>query len=359
MRDITERKATEEALQKSESRINSILRAAPVGIGVTSERVIQTVNKRLTEILGYPEEELLGRSSRFVYATQEDFDRVSREFRAHVKDPWGSVVEVQWKKKDDSIIDVLLSSVPVDSSDISKGVTFTALDITDRKRAGIALDKARNKMNVLRKITNEDIHNAVFSLSAYLHLMNPDKADGNVQEYIEKQVPLLQDIFESLNFAKEYQDMGIKPPRWQQVIGVFTYAVSHLNFLDINRKVSLDNLEIFADPMLEKAFFHLMQNSITHGVRVTEVCLSYQETKEGIRLIIEDNGVGIPDDKKKEIFQRGYRKSSGHGLFLVREILSITGMTITETGEPGKGARFEIMVPKGAYRSASPPQKQM
>jgi len=60
--------------------------------------------------------------------------------------------------------------------------------------------------------------------------------------------------------------------------------------------------------------------------------------------------VGIPADKKEAIFNRGYFKHTGFGLLLSREILSITGITITENGIPGKGARFEITVPKGAYR---------
>ena len=70
------------------------------------------------------------------------------------------------------------------------------------------------------------------------------------------------------------------------------------------------------------------------------------------RLVItfEDDGVGIPAEFKTKIFNREYFKHTGFGLNLSREILEITGITITETGEPGKGARFEIRVPEGKYR---------
>ncbi|MCX6688670.1 MAG: ATP-binding protein, partial [Methanoregula sp.] len=64
----------------------------------------------------------------------------------------------------------------------------------------------------------------------------------------------------------------------------------------------------------------------------------------------EDDGVGITAEDKKKLFTRGFGKNTGLGLFLSREILAITGITITETGEPGKGARFEITVPKGEYQ---------
>jgi signal transduction histidine kinase len=76
-------------------------------------------------------------------------------------------------------------------------------------------------------------------------------------------------------------------------------------------------------------------------------------------ILLTDNGVGIPGEQKSRIFEQGGGKSSGLGLFLAREILSITGITITETGEAGKGVRFELLVPKGAYRFAEPPHKTM
>ncbi len=107
---------------------------------------------------------------------------------------------------------------------------------------------------------------------------------------------------------------------------------------------------MYADPLLEKVFFHMMQNVLKYGQHATEVTIRYQEQPDGLTLFIEDNGIGIPPAEKHMIFDRGYGISTGLGLFFVREVLSITDMTIKETGTPGKGARFEIFVPKGAYR---------
>ena len=103
-----------------------------------------------------------------------------------------------------------------------------------------------------------------------------------------------------------------------------------------------------------KVFFNLLDNSIRHGGRVTEIRVSSHRTDTELTLVWEDNGVGIPAGKKKKIFERGFGKNTGYGLFLVWEILSLTGITIRETGEPGKGARFEIAVPKGEYRLRDP-----
>ncbi|MGA2913085.1 MAG: ATP-binding protein [Methanoregula sp.] len=93
-----------------------------------------------------------------------------------------------------------------------------------------------------------------------------------------------------------------------------------------------------------------MDNFIRHGVRATEVDIHCQETHDGMTIILQDNGIGIPLNDKEKIFEKGFGKDTSLGLFLVREILSITGITIRETGIEGRGARFEIIVPRGVYR---------
>jgi signal transduction histidine kinase len=93
-----------------------------------------------------------------------------------------------------------------------------------------------------------------------------------------------------------------------------------------------------------------MDNAMRYGGKITTIRFSAEE-QDGDRIIVcEDDGEGVPADDKEQIFERGFGKNTGLGLFLAREILSITGITIRETGEPGKGARFEMTVPKGAWR---------
>ena len=103
--------------------------------------------------------------------------------------------------------------------------------------------------------------------------------------------------------------------------------------------------------MLERVFFNLLDNSVRHGEHVTEIRVSSLLDKNGLNIVWEDNGVGIPPDQKEKIFERGFGKNTGLGMFLTREILSLTDITIQETGEPGKGARFEITVPNGMWRN--------
>ena len=123
-----------------------------------------------------------------------------------------------------------------------------------------------------------------------------------------------------------------------------------------NVKVEVDrpDLEIYADPLFEKVFYNLIDNALRYGGdTLTLLRISSGVVGNNLLMIVEDNGQGISEEDKKHIFTRGFGKHTGLGLFLSREILSITGMTIAETSSPGNGARFEILVPKGMFRSAN------
>jgi len=109
---------------------------------------------------------------------------------------------------------------------------------------------------------------------------------------------------------------------------------------------------VYADAMLEKVFANLLDNSVRHGERVTSIRVSSRMDGTTLVVVWEDNGTGIVASDKEKIFGRGYGKNTGMGLFLIREILALTGISIRETGVPGSGARFEILVPEGKYRLA-------
>jgi len=107
---------------------------------------------------------------------------------------------------------------------------------------------------------------------------------------------------------------------------------------------------VFADPLFEKVIYTLIDNALRYGKVLTKIDFSSYMAGEGLVLVCEDNGIGIPEEHKVGIFHREYFNHTGLGLYLSREILSITGFSIRETGIKGKGARFEIGIPKGAFQ---------
>lgn len=217
-------------------------------------------------------------------------------------------------------------------------------------RSEEALAQARNKLNVLNTITFQDIQNAVFTLAGYLALEKDRRDDEEHLRFIETQEKIVEKVNESLKFASRYQNLGLSSPLWQDVGQAFLIGISHLDLSKISRSADIEGLAIYADPQLENVFFTLAENVLLHGKNATEIALSFSKTPEGVIIIFKDNGVGIPREQKGAIFQRRYEDRKGLGLFLAREILGITGIRIRETGEPGRGAWFEMIVPEGAYR---------
>jgi len=348
--DITERKMAQEALQESEERFRNIFTHAAEGILIAdiSTQEFLYANPAICTMLGYSAQELTAMGMRDIHP-EKDRAHVQEEFMAQACGEKTLAESIPVLRKDGVVLymDIRTTPVIIDGHRCNIGM-FT--DITERKRMENALQLARNKINLLNTLTFQDIQNTSFSLSAYHELLRTLVTDEKAKSFLEKQKSLNRKIVDILNFAKNYQDMGTKPPRWQNVHQVFLFAISHLDFLHIARNLQVEDLEVYADSLLEKVFFHLMQNVLRYGEHATKVTLRYEEKPDGLVLFVEDNGVGIPDEEKHMIFDRGYGKNTGLGLFFVREVLSITDMTIKETGEPGKGARFAILVPKEGYR---------
>lgn len=214
------------------------------------------------------------------------------------------------------------------------------------------LMQARKKLTLLNTLTIRDIRNRMFSLSGYLQLAkNAAGCSGKSDDLLRRASEIVSDVEKSLDYAKKYQDLGIGRPRWQNVNHTLLTAVSHLDSLAVTRTAELGELEVYADPLLEDVFFTLMKTVTSPGSGATAADIRYRRNADGsVTILFTDNGAGIPAADKEAIFTWEYRSTAGNGLFLAREILAITGITIAESGEPGQGARFEITVPEGVYR---------
>jgi PAS domain S-box-containing protein len=225
-------------------------------------------------------------------------------------------------------------------------------DITERKQAEEALALASRKLNLLSSITRHDILNQLTALRGYLEISRGVLFDPQaLHELLEKEVRVAETIERQITFTRDYQDMGVKRATWQNATAVIDRAMAALPMRNIFVSTDRPGLEVFADPLLEKVFGNLIENSLRYGGdRMTTVWFSSQESDSGLTIVCEDDGAGISGEDKKHLFERGFGRNSGLGLFLSREILGITGITITETSTGVSGARFEIAVPKGSYR---------
>jgi PAS domain S-box-containing protein len=221
-----------------------------------------------------------------------------------------------------------------------------ARDITVRRSQDDAIHEANRKLNLLNSVTRHDVANQLTVLQGFTQIAEMKNTDPDVADLLTRIEDSSQAITRLIEFTRTYQELGIHNPDWF----CLDRTVAKAGKTVVSFSDTCNNTEIFADPMLERVFFNIFDNSARHGERVTSVSMSCRQEPDGLVIMIEDNGVGVPQVEKEKIFERGYGKNTGFGLFLAREILAITGLTIRETGVPGEGARFEIMVPKGSYR---------
>lgn len=226
--------------------------------------------------------------------------------------------------------------------------------ISKLTRMSDALQLANKKLNLLSNITRHDTLNQLTALGGYIELARMSTTDQKVLEYIQKQDKAIESIRQQISFTREYQNIGVHAPLWQNVQGIVERSAGTASLGQVTIQADLRSIEIFADPLLEKVFFNLLENAKNHGKTITQIRISARESDEGLIISCEDNGEGIPDAQKENIFTRKFFKNTGFGLFLSREILAITGICIRETGNFGNGARFEIIVPPEKFRVPPP-----
>jgi signal transduction histidine kinase len=212
------------------------------------------------------------------------------------------------------------------------------------------LDFALKKLQIVGSVTRHDVLNQLTAIVGYNELLGMMVEDVKQRSFIEKEKQAIDKIRRQFKFAKDYQNIGAEPPRWHLLKTVIHQAIEEADIRSIRVTDLTGGASVYADPLLEKVFANLFENTKRHSASASEIRVSVSRNDTGFVLAVEDNGTGIPSDEKSKVFERGYGKGTGWGLFLAMEILQFSGMTIAETGEPGKGSRFEICMPHDHLR---------
>ncbi|OPX63721.1 MULTISPECIES: PAS domain S-box protein [unclassified Methanoregula] len=343
---------SEKQARESEEKYRSVLTLANDGIIIIQDGLVRYANPTAAAFYGAGADEITGRPFLlFIHPNEQQTIRGMYEKRVAGMQVQ-AVYETVVVHHDGTPIDVELNAGIITLDGKPADLVFIR-DIRERKRSEKALGQAKKKLALLNDVTFNDIRNNVFTLSGYQTLVRDmiSEPDTPIGQYLAKEEDLTQRITDALRFAQAYQDLGLKPAKWQEVRRTVLLALSHLDTRNLDHDIRTGDLAIFADPLLEQVFLILAENVVRHGEKATAITVRHQEEPDGsLTIFFEDNGAGIPADRKEQIFLPMFQKKRSAGLFLAREILEITEIGIRETGEPGNGARFEIRVPKGAHR---------
>jgi PAS domain S-box-containing protein len=219
------------------------------------------------------------------------------------------------------------------------------------RRHEALLRDANRELNLLASITRHDIRNKIVVMRGFIDLARKEPLPPRGAMYLERISQNAESISRQIEFTRIYKGLGTQLPAWQNVSDVMT-SVS-VQTTVAQPEIDVRGIEIMADPLLDKVFLNLLENSTRHGGKITRISLKAESGPgENLRLIYRDDGEGIPVDDMGKIFERGYGKDAGLGLFLSKEILMLTGIGIAAKPSE-KGACFEILVPPGAWRQAA------
>jgi PAS domain S-box-containing protein len=354
--DFTGLKQQGTALQDAESKCLIILENIASAVAIIEEdATISYINPEFEKIIGYVRDEVEGKKKWTEFVAPKELERMKKyEYECRVNPGNAAAnIEFQFIRFDGRLRHGTLTMTPVPDTG---RLILSLADTSDKVQEEDALQRANRKLNVFSCIARHEILNHLTVVKGYIELSREQVRDpAFLLRSFDKELAAANAIQKLITFTRDYQNIGIQPPAWYNLTVLIKTASSGVPMGSVVLSVDTDRVEIYADHLLEKVFFHLIDNAIRYGRRIRNLRFFCEESFEELLVICEDDGIGIPPDAKEKIFDRQFFQNTGLDMYLSRQILSITNISIRETGIYGTGARFEIRVPKGAYRFITPP----
>jgi PAS domain S-box-containing protein len=355
--DISQRKRIESQLRQSEAQFRQLFSNMPSAVAVYeavdggTDFVFKDFNAMAERIEKLNEEKIVGKRLTEVFSGVESFgvlgvfQRVWQSgepeyYPAHIykdeKDPGSWRENWVYKLPNGNIVAIYN-------------------DITEREQAEKKLEETMNqlvlineKLSVVGSLTRHDVANKLMVAKSNLFLLKKQIGDNpNLGRYIERIDSALASSDGIFEFSRLYEQIGVEKPTTENVFDCFNQAVALFPELSTIKVVNeCQRLAVVADSLLKQLFYNLIDNSLKHGQKVTQIQLQYTKDSDGVKLIYKDNGIGVPETNKSKLFQVGFStgKSSGLGLFLIKKLADVYGWRIVEEGEPNNGVKFVISI---------------
>jgi len=348
-----DRKCAEcDLLRKRETRFQDLADLLPQIVFELDENLEFTFfNWNAIDITGYACDDLPKGTGIFDIIQEADRKSVEHFFASLQQDITSGHIECGIIAHDGREIPAIIYASPIIGEKRIAGIHGVIVDISEKIQLENALAVTNRKLNLMNSVTRHDVLNNITGLLGLCDMLGDITTNSNEQELIADIRNQVIRIKDQIIFTKDYQNVGVKAPQWQGLCQSIRNAASAIGRDMPRLNLPGTDAEIYADPFFGRIFYNLIDNSFRHGGSVRNISVE-TETAPGGDLVIRyrDDGVGIPAEEKELIFNQGYGKNTGFGLFIIREILGITGLAIRETGIFGSGVLFEITVPKTAWR---------
>lgn len=354
-RDVTEDKKAEREIRENKQKFEGMFLGNPeAAVYLSSDFHILGMNPRFFELFGYPLEEIKDKHINDVIVPGEGTGEAEildqRAAKGYV------YFDTVRKRKDNSLIPVSVSAAPIIVEGRPVGHVAMYKDISESKRTEAALKEMMQKLSTMNEklrvagsLTRHDVRNKLSVVTGNVFLTKRKLQNSpEILDYMYDISSACQQILEIFDFARNYEMLGDEEPKNVDVGETVEKAVSLFSDLKgIKVSNECQALKVLADSLLDRLFYNLVDNSLKYGEKITQIRVYYEKSKDGkLKLIYQDDGVGIPWDEKPRLFKEGYGKGTGYGLYLIKKMTEVYGWAIQETGEPGRGAQFTIMIPK-------------
>jgi len=348
--DITERKRMEEALRINEEKFRALIENTPDIVFSADVTGIFTYVSPQVENYGFCAGDLVGKSA-LDFVFPDDWQVFGEHFVRTLEDGRPRSTPFRILDRDQNLHWMEANfAVTRDREGVYTGLQGTCRDITERRKTLDAITLANRKLNLMYDITRHDILNKITILFGLIDMTHASSSTEEREQYLKEIGDAGQAIWRQISLTRDYQEVGVKSPRWNSVREVIAHAIANFSGSGVQIRSDVGTLEVYADPLFEKVMYNLVDNALRYGAKITTISFYHRISDKGLELVCEDDGVGIEAGSKEKIFERGFGNNTGLGLFLTREILMITGIAITEQGKPGNGARFVISLPRGTFR---------
>jgi PAS domain S-box-containing protein len=356
VRDITESKKTEDTLRQERGMLESVTKNIGAGlVMISKDYKILWMNSFLRQLTGASENHHCYSSfntctsicpdcgpKKIFEGAQFDSREYCNQTNFNKDHPvWFELIATPIKDADGNVVAALELTINITEK---KEVQKKMKENSDK------IDLMNEKLRVVGSLTRHDVGNKLSAVTGYAYLLKKKYADQvDLVEGLSKMEQSVKETVKIFEFAKMYEQLGVEELSYIDVEEKLREASALFSGSLPNIIIECNGLRVLADSFLRQLFYNFIDNTRKYGKKTTTIRVYFEKTNQDcLKLIFEDDGVGIPLENKPSLFKEGFSTggSTGFGLFLTKKMMDVYGWTITEEGEPGKGAKFVMTITK-------------